>query len=170
MRLIKDILAAKQAAGQPVISFELFPPRTAEGDKVLLEKTLPALRQLGPDYCSVTYGAGGSTQDKSLMIVDQVQRVHGLPALAHLTCVNATHKDIRSLLQEAQALNAQKTEIGWGHQIRSYVLQPYQLVKDLRTNVEKTNPQAVLDGDLDDFMAASLAQRIGGLGEVTDGS
>lgn len=69
--------------------------------------------------------------------------------------------------EEAQSLNAQKSDIGWGHQIRSYVLQPYQLVKDLRTAVEKTNPQAVLDGDLDDFMAAALAQRIGGLGETS---
>ena len=56
---------------------------------------------------------------------------------------------------------AAKTDIGWGHQIRSYVLAPYQLVKDLRTGVEKTNPDAVLDGDLDEFMAAALAARVG---------
>lgn len=61
---------------------------------------------------------------------------------------------------EAAANEAAKTDIGWGHQIRSYVLAPYQLVKDLRTNTEKTNPDAVLDGDLDQFMAASLAQRV----------
>ena len=61
----------------------------------------------------------------------------------------------------AAADEAAKTDIGWGHQIRSYVLAPYQLVKDLRTNVEKGNPDAVLDGDLDDFMAASLAARAG---------
>ncbi|GBQ07233.1 translation peptide chain release factor 2 [Saccharibacter floricola DSM 15669] len=61
---------------------------------------------------------------------------------------------------EAAANEAAKTDIGWGHQIRSYVLAPYQLVKDLRTNIEKTNPDAVLDGDLDAFMAASLAQRV----------
>ena len=54
-----------------------------------------------------------------------------------------------------------KRDIGWGHQIRSYVLTPYQLVKDLRTNVESSNPNAVLDGDLDAFMAASLAARVG---------
>ncbi|WEQ58009.1 peptide chain release factor 2 [Novacetimonas hansenii] len=68
-------------------------------------------------------------------------------------------------LQRREAAAAQteaaKTDIGWGHQIRSYVLAPYQLVKDLRTNVEKTNPGAVLDGDLDDFMAASLAAQVG---------
>lgn len=61
----------------------------------------------------------------------------------------------------AAADEAAKTDIGWGHQIRSYVLAPYQLVKDLRTGVERGNPDAVLDGDLDDFMAASLAQRVG---------
>ncbi|WP_428394475.1 peptide chain release factor 2 [Lichenicoccus sp.] len=59
------------------------------------------------------------------------------------------------------ATEAAKTDIGWGHQIRSYVLAPYQMVKDLRTGVEKGNPDAVLDGGLDDFMAASLAARVG---------
>jgi len=59
------------------------------------------------------------------------------------------------------ATEAGKTDIGWGHQIRSYVLQPYQMVKDLRTGVEKGNPAAVLDGELDDFLAASLASRVG---------
>ena len=59
------------------------------------------------------------------------------------------------------ATEAGKTDIGWGHQIRSYVLQPYQMVKDLRTGVEKGNPAAVLDGELDEFLAASLASRVG---------
>ena len=57
---------------------------------------------------------------------------------------------------------AAKTEIGWGHQIRSYVLAPYQMVKDLRTGFETGNPAAVLDGALDGFMAAALAARVGG--------
>ena len=61
----------------------------------------------------------------------------------------------------AAAVENAKTEIGWGHQIRNYVLAPYQLVKDLRTGVEKGNPDAVLDGDLDGFMAAALAARAG---------
>jgi len=62
----------------------------------------------------------------------------------------------------AMAEAASKTDIGWGHQIRSYVLQPYQLVKDLRTGVESTSPQEVLNGSLGPFMEAALAQRIGG--------
>ncbi|MGH7037479.1 MAG: peptide chain release factor 2 [Stellaceae bacterium] len=61
-----------------------------------------------------------------------------------------------------EAMNAGKSEIGWGHQIRSYVLQPYQMVKDLRTGVETGNTGAVLDGDLDRFLAAALAQKITG--------
>jgi peptide chain release factor 2 len=61
----------------------------------------------------------------------------------------------------AQALEDEKTDIGWGHQIRSYVLQPYQMVKDLRTNVETSDSQGVLDGDLDQFMGAALAQKVG---------
>ncbi len=63
---------------------------------------------------------------------------------------------------EASAQHAAKTDIGWGHQIRSYVLQPYQLVKDLRTGVTSTSPDDVLDGDLDRFMAAALSQRVTG--------
>ena len=62
--------------------------------------------------------------------------------------------------KESQVANDAKSDIGWGHQIRSYVLHPYRMVKDLRTGVEKGNADAVLDGDLDDFLRASLAQRI----------
>ena len=61
---------------------------------------------------------------------------------------------------EAQVEQDAKTEIGWGHQIRSYVLHPYQMVKDLRTELESGNTQAVLDGDLDAFLEASLASHI----------
>jgi|TARA_R110002072_G_scaffold80963_4_gene185604 peptide chain release factor 2 len=66
----------------------------------------------------------------------------------------------------AQAEHQAKTDIAWGHQIRSYVLQPYQMVKDLRTGVEKGNAQGVLDGDLDPYLEASLAQKIIGSGET----
>ena len=65
---------------------------------------------------------------------------------------------------ERQAAHEAKEDIGWGHQIRSYVLHPYQMVKDLRTGVETGNTSAVLDGDLDDFMAAALAASIEGSG------
>ena len=70
--------------------------------------------------------------------------------------------------EKASAEAAAKTEIGWGHQIRSYVLQPYQLVKDLRTGTQSTSPGDVLDGDLDPFMEASLAQRVYGGGEEVE--
>jgi peptide chain release factor 2 len=64
--------------------------------------------------------------------------------------------------EKASADAASKTEIGWGRQIRSYVLQPYQMVKDLRTGHVSASPDEVLDGDLDPFMEASLAQRLSG--------
>ncbi|HXI99762.1 MAG TPA: peptide chain release factor 2 [Micropepsaceae bacterium] len=78
--------------------------------------------------------------------------------------------EIRKREEAAQAENDAKSDIGWGHQIRSYVLQPYQLVKDLRTGVQSHSPQDVLDGDLDPFMAASLAQKVGGepAGDISD--
>lgn len=69
---------------------------------------------------------------------------------------------------EAQAEVDSKSDIGWGHQIRSYVLQPYQMVKDLRTNIETSNTSAVLDGDLDDFMAAALALKLAQGDEETE--
>ena len=71
-------------------------------------------------------------------------------------------EELKKREEAANAEAASKTDIGWGHQIRSYVLQPYQLVKDLRTGTESTNPSNVLDGDLDAFMEASLAQRVSG--------
>lgn len=104
MQLVRDIYTAKAAAGRPVISFEFFPPKTEEGDRTLLEKTLPALLETKPDYCSVTYGAGGSTRDKTLMIVERIQRQHGLTAVAHLTCVCATQAEIGELLGQIRAL------------------------------------------------------------------
>jgi methylenetetrahydrofolate reductase (NADPH) len=104
MRFIRDIYAEKMAAKKPVISFEFFPPKTDEGDRALLEKQIPALFATRPDFCSVTYGAGGTTRDKTLHIVDRIQRQHGLPALAHLTCVNHTRAEVRALLEKIRAL------------------------------------------------------------------
>jgi len=104
MQLVRDIYAAKRAAGKPVISFEFFPPKTDEGDRTLLEKTIPALLATGPDYCSVTYGAGGSTREKTLRIVERIQHQHALTAVAHLTCVCATREEIRDLLGQIRAL------------------------------------------------------------------
>ncbi len=104
MKFIRDIFAEKKATGKPVVSFEFFPPKTEEGDRNLLEKQIPALIATRPDFCSVTYGAGGSTREKTLMIVDRIQREHQLTALAHLTCVNHTQAEIGSLLEKFRAL------------------------------------------------------------------
>jgi methylenetetrahydrofolate reductase (NADPH) len=104
MKFIRDIYAAKRTVKKPVVSFEFFPPKTEEGDRNLLEKQIPVLMQAKPDFCSVTYGAGGSTRDKTLMIVDRIQREHGLTALAHLTCVNHTRDEVRAVLEKIRAL------------------------------------------------------------------
>jgi methylenetetrahydrofolate reductase (NADPH) len=104
MRLIRDIFAEAGAARRPVVSFEFFPTKTSEGELTLLHKTIPALGQLNPDFCSVTYGAGGSTREKTLKIVDRIQREQGLTAMAHMTCVNATREDTAHVLAQARAL------------------------------------------------------------------
>ncbi len=104
MEYIHDILATARAANRPVISFEFFPTKTEEGERTLLEKTIPALGQLKPDFCSVTYGAGGSTREKTLTIVDRIQREQGLTTMAHLTCVNATEEQTRDVMAQARKL------------------------------------------------------------------
>ncbi len=104
MPFIRDIFAGARKARRPVISFEFFPTKTPEGERALLEKTIPALGHLKPDFCSVTYGAGGSTREKTLTIVDRIQRLHGLTAMAHMTCVNATREDTAAVLEQARAL------------------------------------------------------------------
>ncbi|NBR50257.1 MAG: peptide chain release factor 2 [Alphaproteobacteria bacterium] len=129
-------------------------------------------------------GAGG----QHVNTTDSAVRITHLPTNIVVQCQNerSQHKNratawamLRARLyelelqrreEEADANADQKTEIGWGHQIRSYVLQPYQMVKDLRTGVESGNPSAVLDGALDNFMEAALAQRVSGEGggEVAD--
>jgi methylenetetrahydrofolate reductase (NADPH) len=101
MQFIRDIHDAKRGRA-PVISFEFFPPKTDDGDRNLIEKTIPALMKLKPDFCSVTYGAGGSTRDKTLTIVERIQREHGLTAMSHLTCVNSTKEQLREVLIDAR--------------------------------------------------------------------
>jgi len=101
MQFIRDIHDAKRGRA-PVLSFEFFPPKTDEGDRNLLEKTIPALMTLKPDFCSVTYGAGGSTRDKTLNIVENIQRQHGLTAMSHLTCVNSTKAQLHEVLLDAR--------------------------------------------------------------------
>jgi len=121
-------------------------------------------------------GAGG----QHINTTDSAVRITHLPTNIVVQCQNqrSQHKNkaeamnqLKARLYErelqereaiANATNATKTDIGWGHQIRSYVLQPYQLVKDLRTGVTSTAPDDVLDGALDPFMAAALSQRVTG--------
>jgi methylenetetrahydrofolate reductase (NADPH) len=102
IQFIRDIHEACRAAGRPAISFEFFPPKTDEGDRALLERTIPALMALKPDYCSVTYGAGGSTREKTIGIVDRIQREHRLTCMMHLTCVNSTREQLGEVLAEAR--------------------------------------------------------------------
>jgi methylenetetrahydrofolate reductase (NADPH) len=101
---IRDIFAAARAIRRPVVSFEFFPTKTVEGERALMERTIPALRELRPDFCSVTYGAGGSTRGQTLTIVDRIQRQHGITAMAHLTCVNATMDETCAVLEQTRAL------------------------------------------------------------------
>ncbi len=121
-------------------------------------------------------GAGGQHVNKT----DSAIRITHIPTGIIVACQTdrSQHRNratamamLKARMYEAElqkreaasaATEAGKTDIGWGHQIRSYVLAPYQMVKDLRTGVEKGNPSAVLDGALDDFMAAALAARVGG--------
>src|SRR5215210_4963629 len=104
MRFIRDIFTGAKVTRRPVISFEFFPTKTPEGETTLLEKTIPALSALRPDFCSVTYGAGGSTREKTLTIVERIQREQGLTAMAHMTCVNATRGETADVLNHARSL------------------------------------------------------------------
>ena len=101
MRFIRDIHAEKQASGKPTISFEFFPFKTPAGEATFFGKTLPALMTARPDYASVTYGAGGSTREKTLEIVERIQNDFGLTTMAHLTCIKHTQAEIGGILDEA---------------------------------------------------------------------
>ncbi len=104
VRRIPDIYAAKRGAGSPVVSVEFFPPKTPEGEARLFGDVLPALTEARPDFCSVTYGAGGGTRARTLEIVDRMQREHRLTAMAHVTCVSFTRAEMEVFLDEAAAL------------------------------------------------------------------
>jgi methylenetetrahydrofolate reductase (NADPH) len=103
---IHDMFAAARATRRPVVSVEFFPPKDESAERTLLEKTVPALRQLHPDFCSVTCGAGGttSTYRRTLETVDRIQREHRFTAMAHLTCVNRTRREMADILNEARQL------------------------------------------------------------------
>ena len=90
------------AGGTPVFSFEFFPPKTPLGERNL-EKALSELRTLEPAFVSVTYGAGGSTREKTIEIVKRIRDEYGLEAMAHFTCVGATVAELRGTLDEMQA-------------------------------------------------------------------
>src|SRR5262249_51978360 len=105
MRFIRDILAEARGTERPTVSLEFFPTKTDDGERTLLEKTIPALCDIEPDFCSVTYGAGGSTRATTLAIVDSIQRKYRLPAMAHLTCVNATRAETEAILADARELD-----------------------------------------------------------------
>ncbi len=103
IRHIHDIHAECRAARKPAVSVEFFPPKTDEGDRKLLQETLPALLAGRPHYCSVTYGAGGSTRDKTLGLVERIQNEFDLTALMHLTCVHATRAELVAVIENARA-------------------------------------------------------------------
>jgi len=88
----------------PTISFEFFPPKNDEAEEALFRETVPGLQRLNPAFISVTYGAGGGTREKTLAIVDRIQREQQITAMAHLTCVNATIDDTRAVLAQTRAL------------------------------------------------------------------
>ena len=103
IRLIRDIYAEAKALDRPVMSIELFPPKTEKGNATLFARTLPALQALGPDFYSVTYGAGGSTRDKTRELADAIQRRHQTTTMAHLTCISTPLADIGRYLDDARS-------------------------------------------------------------------
>jgi methylenetetrahydrofolate reductase (NADPH) len=99
---ISELLAERaRSGGPPVFSFEFFPPKTEAGERNLKE-ALAALVPLAPGFVSVTYGAGGGTRERTLAIVSQIKREHGLEAMAHLTCVGASVEQLRAVLDEME--------------------------------------------------------------------
>ena len=97
---IDDILAGRD--GEPVFSFEFFPPKTEAGEQNL-QRALDDLARLQPDFASVTYGAGGSTRDRTLDIVREIKGKYGIEAMAHLSCVGATREELGEILDDVRA-------------------------------------------------------------------
>jgi len=97
-------IADLYARPEPTISFEFFPPKTDEAEATLFRETVPALKELGPSFISVTYGAGGSTHDRSMRIVRRLQHEFGIEAMAHVTCVGSTRTQLGAVLDEAWSL------------------------------------------------------------------
>jgi methylenetetrahydrofolate reductase (NADH) len=96
---ISDLLRFARERGEPVFSFEFFPPKTDEGVRALFE-TVEALRPLGPAYVSVTYGAGGSTRQRTIELVKRLKRESEVEAMAHVTCAGASRDEIAAVLDE----------------------------------------------------------------------
>ncbi|MBV9125853.1 MAG: methylenetetrahydrofolate reductase [NAD(P)H] [Planctomycetes bacterium] len=92
------------AQTEPTISLELFPPKTDEAEQALFRETIPTLKDLKPAFMSVTYGAGGSTRDRTLRMVQRLRQEFGIEAMAHLTCVGSTRDMLAAVLDEAQGL------------------------------------------------------------------
>lgn len=101
MKSIKQIQDDLKKEGKPVLSVEFFPPKTDKGLDNLFTKTLPALDALNLDFSSVTYGAGGSTTDKTLEMVVRIQKDFKMPAMMHLTCVNSTKDQLAEVVDQA---------------------------------------------------------------------
>ncbi len=103
---VTDILRFACERGEPVFSFEFFPPKTDEGDRQLFA-TVEALRPLGPAFVSVTYGAGGSTRQRTVDLVTRLKRETEVEAMAHITCVGASRQEIAQVLDEVAAAGIQ---------------------------------------------------------------
>lgn len=140
---ISEVIASKRLANLPTYSAEFFPPKSADGDAALWQ-TLHDLQEFDLDFVSVTYGAGGSTQERSIELVRQIIDGFGLPTLAHLTCVSKTAAELRATVQAFTAVGVKDilalrgdppTGIGteWVETAGGYRF-ALELVKDLATN------------------------------------